>query len=211
MNRIFLFVFWNPCRANKLEKYFRNQKKWAVTVLLYRASSDSLAESLRWPAAHVQSGNWHSWDCKLAECWVCMCASICLQSWPRAHFVSQHQCALTSLSSVPRTRVCWGADTGHRHFIYSVNICTTLFSFLSFSFLGTVNYIVHLCMIEYDPEYHTSSTVDVLYIHTLQDHKSCVCTIWAVVVVSSSFHILLGSHRGSNLWCYCSSPFQCKQ
>lgn len=32
-------------------------------------------ESLHWPAPHVRSDNWQSWDCKLAECWVCMCAS----------------------------------------------------------------------------------------------------------------------------------------
>ncbi len=82
-----------------------------------------------------------------------------------------------------------------------------------FFFRNCVNYIVYLFMIEYDPEYHTSSIVDILYIHTLKDHKSCacVCTIWAVVVSSSSFHILLGSHRLLPLWCYCSGPFQCKQ
>ncbi len=137
----------------------------------------------------------------LAMCPLCFSASVC-----------------PSLRSVPHTRVCWGADTGHRHVIYSVNIYTTLslhYTTLPFFFFfrNCVNYIVYLFMIEYDPEYHTSSIVDILYIHMLKDHKSCacVCTIWAVVVSSSSFHILLGSHRLLPLWCYCSGPFQCKQ
>lgn len=42
---------------------------------LWSQSWFTCRESLHLPAPHVQSGNWQSWDCKLAECWVCMCAS----------------------------------------------------------------------------------------------------------------------------------------
>lgn len=42
-------------------------------------------------------------------------------------------------------------------------------------------------------------------------NKSCACITWAMVVSSSSFHMLLCSQRGSNLLCYCLSPFQCKE
>lgn len=135
-----------------------------------------------------------------------MCASICLQSFLSISvpLLLSAQC-LTPESAGGQTQTI---DTSFTLLTFA--LLSVVFPFFLF-FRNCVNYIVHLSMIEYDPEYHTSSTVDVLYIHTLQDHKSCVCTIWAVVVVSSSFHILLGSHIGSNLWCYCSSPFQCKQ
>lgn len=139
---------------------------------------------------------------------VYVCLLLSLQSWPHAHFVSQHQCALSSLSSVLHTRVCWGANTGHSLLAFALLCC---FPFLFF-YRTFVVYVWHLSMIEYDPEYDNRPLVLLMYCTSIScktGNKSCVCMTWAMVVSSSSFHVLLCSQRGSNLWCYCFIPFQC--
>lgn len=90
---------------------------------------------------------------------------------------------------------------GGKHRAYTLHWllhCSLLFFPFFFFFRSCVNYIKHLCKIEYDPDY---------LLLTYCTSISCrICN-----KSSSSFHMLLSSQIGSNLWCYCLSPFQCKQ
>lgn len=188
MNRI-LFVFLIPVRLIN----------WKNTCRVSPLTCSSCAVVI----GTVETVSWLNVEC------VCVHLSACSPGHVPTLFLSisvplllSAQC-LTPESAEGQTQAIYTSFTLLTFTLLSVK------NFLFF-FRNCVNYIVHLSMIAYDPEYHTSSIVDTLYIHMLKDHKSCVCTIWAVVV-SSSFHILLGSHRLLPLWCYCSSPFWCKQ
>lgn len=134
MNRIFFicsFIFFNTFRAYKWEKYLRNQKNGRllfcciepVQIHMQSLSIDLLL-MCRVVIGTVETVSWLN-----AES-VCVRLSLSLQSWPHARFVSQHQCALTSLSPVPHTRVCYRGQTQGIHTSLTFALLSVVFPFL---------------------------------------------------------------------------------